>query len=178
MYEFHYDILVEKYGKNIRLLYQDTDSLIVEIVTEDIYNDMGKMKEHYDFSDYPKDHELYDETNKKVIGKFKDELNGKIITEHVGLKPKQYAFKVENGEETKKSKGVKMNVVKALKVDDYKRCLFENKTIRRVQYMIRSKIHQIYTIKQNKIALNEDEFKRFIGYDKVDTLAYGHYKIK
>jgi hypothetical protein len=33
----------------------------------------------WDFSDYLKDHPLYDESNKKVIGKFKDELNGEIM---------------------------------------------------------------------------------------------------
>lgn len=30
-----------------------------------------------DFSDYPEDHPNHDKTNKKVLGKFKDELNGK-----------------------------------------------------------------------------------------------------
>ena len=48
---------------------------------------MKKMKEEYDFSDYPKDHPLYDETNKKVIGKFKDECAGVAIAEYVGLRP-------------------------------------------------------------------------------------------
>ena len=33
------------------------------------------------------------ETNKKVIGKMKDELGGAIITEFVGLKSKMYSIK-------------------------------------------------------------------------------------
>lgn len=80
---------------------------------------MITMKEWFDFSDYPKDHVLYDETNKKVIGKFKDELNGKVMQEGVFLKPKQYAFKVD-GEEKKKSKGVKKNVTKTLRIENFK----------------------------------------------------------
>jgi hypothetical protein len=43
--------------------------------------------------------------------------------------------------------------------------------------MIQAKKHKIYTIKQNKVALNEDnrdEFKRYICENKIDTLAYGH----
>ena len=180
MYKFHYDVMKPIYKDKIRLCYQDTDSLIYEIETEDIYKDMGKIKGHFDFSDYPKDHPLYDETNKKVIGKFKDELSGKIMVEFVGLKPKQYAFKVDNGEENKKSKGVKKYVIKKLTINDYKRCLFENKSVRKEQYMIRAQKHQICTIKQNKVALNEDnneEYKRYILDNKYDTLAHGHYNI-
>ena len=84
------------------------------------------------FSDYPKDHHpLYDEGNKKVIGKLKDELNGKIMTEIVALKPKQCAFRIEDGEEKKKSKGIEKNVTKTLKLEDYKNCLLENKLLER-----------------------------------------------
>lgn len=149
MYEFHYDIMLAKYGDKLSLCYQDTDSKIYDIETDDFYEDVKndlEFKKYFDFSDYPKDHPLYDETNKKIIGKFKDELNGKIMEEFVGLKPKQYAFKVD-GEEKKKSKGVKKSVTKTLKLDDFKKCLFENKVVRKEQNMIRSKIHQIYTIK-------------------------------
>lgn len=139
------------------------------------------MKDWFDFSDYPKIHPLYDESNKKVIGKFKDELNGKQMVRLVALKPKRYAFEIEGGEEKKKSKGVKKNITKTLTVDDYKQTLFDNKTIRKEQYMIHSQKHQIHTIKQNKVALNESkeqtESKRFICMDKVKTLAFGHYKL-
>ena len=47
--------------------------MIYEIETDDIYKDMSEngFKEYFDFSDYPKN-PFYDETNKKVIGKFKD----------------------------------------------------------------------------------------------------------
>lgn len=97
MYELHYDVMLPKYGANLDLCYQDTDSLIYDIETDDVYKDMGQMKEWFDFSDYPKTHSLYDEINKKVIGKFTDELNGKQMVRFVGLKPKQYAFEIEGG---------------------------------------------------------------------------------
>ena len=44
----------------------------------------------YDFSDYPKDHQNYNVVNKKVYGIFKDDLNGKILTEFTADKPKMY----------------------------------------------------------------------------------------
>ena len=88
MYEFHYDVMLKQYENKLWLCYQDTDSLIYEVQTEDIHNDMSEMQEWFDFSDYPKDNPLYDEANNKVIGKCKDKLNGKIIEEVVFLKPK------------------------------------------------------------------------------------------
>ena len=39
MYEFHYDYIKNKYGGNSRLLFTDTDSLMYEIKTEDVYKD-------------------------------------------------------------------------------------------------------------------------------------------
>ncbi|CAP24770.1 Protein CBG03970 [Caenorhabditis briggsae] len=131
MHDFHYNVMQKKY-RNVELCYQDTDSLIYDIKTEDFYKDVEKdiyFRRHFDFSDYSEDHVLHSTENKKVVGKFKDELNGNIITEIVALKPKQYAFKTLDGDETKKSKGVKKNVVKnELTVDDYKHSLF-NKTV-------------------------------------------------
>ena len=65
------------------------------------------MKIHYDFSDYPKDHQLYSEQNKKVIGKFKDECSGTPIAEYVGLRPKMYSILRADDQLIRKTKGVK-----------------------------------------------------------------------
>ena len=73
MYDYHYNTIKKQYNDKASLLFTDTDSLTYEIETDDIYKDMAKQKHLYDFSDYPKNHHLYDECNKKVIGKFKDE---------------------------------------------------------------------------------------------------------
>ena len=45
-----------------------------------------------DFSEYPLDHPLYDTSNCKAHGFFKDELNPVPMREFVGLRPKCYAF--------------------------------------------------------------------------------------
>ena len=70
MYDFHYEKIVQWYN-NIHLCFTDIDSLLYEIETNDIYSNMLKNKEDYDFSEYSLDHNNYDITN-KVIGKFKD----------------------------------------------------------------------------------------------------------
>ena len=46
--------------------------------------------------------------NKKVIGKFKDELGGeKIMTEFVPLRRKTYSYLMDDGGSDKKAKGTK-----------------------------------------------------------------------
>ena len=100
MYKFYYDVLKPIYGERIKLAYTDTDSFVIHIETEDLYKDLQQINSYMDFSDYPQNHCDYDNTNKKVLGKFKDEMNGNIITEFIALKPNMYAFHVEGQKRT------------------------------------------------------------------------------
>ena len=88
MYSFYYEVLKPKYNEKVRLLYTDTDSLILEVQTEDLYADMGEpeMADEYDTSNFSSEHPLHSNHNKKVVGKFKDELGGKLLKEFVGLR--------------------------------------------------------------------------------------------
>ena len=52
MYEFDYNYIKKEYGNNLRLLFTDTDSLMYEIKTRDVYEDFSKDKEMFDFSNY------------------------------------------------------------------------------------------------------------------------------
>ena len=71
----------------------DTDSLIYRIETEeDIYDVMKKNENYLDFSKFPKNHALFDDHNKDVLGKYKDELKGLILKEFAGLRPKCYSL--------------------------------------------------------------------------------------
>ncbi|KAL9968200.1 hypothetical protein ACROYT_G026547 [Oculina patagonica] len=96
MYDFFYNHLKKKYGSRCELLYTDTDSLLVEIETEEVYEDMSVDKEKYDTGDYPKDHPLFCDKNKKVLGKMKDECAGTPIAECVCLRPKMYSILTED----------------------------------------------------------------------------------
>ena len=73
VYDFHYDYIKEKYGSRAKLLFTDTDSLTYEIQAKDVYEDFWEDREKFRDSDYAKDNPYFDATNKKVIGKFKDE---------------------------------------------------------------------------------------------------------
>ena len=82
MYEFHYDYIKNKYGNNSRLLFTDTGSLIMyEVKTEAVYEDFSNDKEMFDFSNYSTKSKYYDNSNKLVVGKMKDETVGVAIEE-------------------------------------------------------------------------------------------------
>ena len=182
MYDFHYNYIKSKYGEKAKLLFTDTDSLMYEIQTEDFYKDIsGDVKNRFDTSDYPENHPSGIPTgiNKKMLGMMKDEAGGKIIKEFVGLCAKLYSFIMDDGEENKKCKGIKKQVVESsITHEDYKTCLTTGKEILRKQYILRSYNHEVYTEEVNKIALSALDDKRYILNDGVHTLAWGHYKIK
>ena len=182
MFDFHYKYIKPKYGSKAKLLFTDTDSFLYEIQTEDFYKDIsGDVKNRFDTSDYPEGHPSGIPTgiNKKVLGMFKDEAAGKIIKEFVGLRAKLYSYKMDEGKENKRCKGIKKAVVeKSIRHEDYKTCLETGKEQLRRQNIIRSYEHEIYTEEVNKIALSAADDKRYLLKDSFDTLAWGHYKIK
>ena len=181
MYEFHYNYIKKKYGDRAKLLFTDTDSLKYEIKTEDFYKDIsGDVKNRFDTSDYPPNHISGIPTgcNKKALGVFKDEAAGRCIEEFVGLRAKLYSYKMFEGKENKRCKGVIKSVVKrSITHEDYKTCLFTGKEQIRKMNVIRSYKHEVYTEEVNKVALCSDDDKRYILEDGINTLAWGHYKI-
>ena len=160
----------------------DTDSLAYSIPNvDDVYAEMAKMGNYFDFSNYSKDHPLYSTANMKVAGKFKDELGGSVLNEFVGLRPKLYCYtqKSSSGvvEEKITAKGVKKSVKdKALSMDLYKKCLFEHEQKRVTMNLIRSDHHQLYSYSTNKLALSMCDTKRWFNND-ITTVAFGHYSL-
>ena len=108
-----------------------------------------------------------------------DEAGRKQIVEFVGLRAKLYSYKMIDGSEDKKCKGVTKNVTKrSIQFDDYRECLFSRKEQHRKMNVLRSHCHEIYTEEINKIALSSDDDKRVIMVDGIHTLAYGHTNLK
>jgi len=179
MYNFYYNVLKKRYGDKIKLLFTDTDSLCVEIETDDVYVDMSEMKEHFDFSEYPKNHFLYSTENQAVVAKFKDEVAGKIITEFIGLRSKLYSLTVQNDKVKKTAKGVKKCIINnKLSFDDYKNTLNEKTQLCKDMLFFKSNKHSVNTISVNKICFSAYHNKRYILDDGVTSYAYGQYKIK
>ena len=180
MYEFHYDYMLPKYGKNIKLCYMDADSFVYDIKTEDFYKDIaGDVETRFDTSGYadnrPSSKMLPTGKNKNVIGLMKDELGGEIMKEFVSLRPKMYSYRVGNSK-PKKCKGIKKCVVKKMiTFNDYKDCLFKGRNLYKSQLLFRSEKDEIKTLEVNKLALNSQDDKR-ITIDGIASYAMGHYK--
>ena len=176
MYDFHYNYIKKKYGKNAKLLFTDTDSVTYNIKTEDVYKDFWADKDKFDFSGYKETSDFYDLKNKKVIGKMKDETAGVPIVEFVGLRSKMYSYVTKDEKGCKTAKGIKKNVVRnLLKHEDYKNTLFNNRQMFHKMKSIRSENHKIYSVEINKKSLSCFDDKRYILSNGIDSFAYGHY---
>ena len=170
MYKFHYDYIKPKYNERANLCYMDTDSLIYHIKTDDVFKDISDdVTERFDTSNYCVDRPLPTNKNKKVLAMMKDEMGGIIIIEFVALAPKMYAFRTDNFVE-KKAKGVKKCVVKKeISFDDYLSVYETKKAIYKTQNRFKSKKHTMFTVEQNKVALNIHNDKRLLDGHALGT---------
>ena len=175
MYEFWYGYIRPKYREIGKLCYTDTDSFIIYIKTEDFFEDISNdVKKWFDTSNYNDKIPFPKGKNKKAPGLFKDELGGKIITEVVTLRPKTYAYLMNDGSDHKKAKGTEKCVIKQkLMFGNYKDCLLNNKTVNRPQERFKSYYHDVYTEEVNKIALSSNDDKRLQTSDKITTYPFG-----
>ena len=105
MYEFWYDYMKPKYDNNVKLCYMDTDSFIMNIKTNDFYEDSASdVENRFDTSNYEVNRPLLMGRNKKVIGLMKDEFGRKIITEFITLRPKTYLYLTDDVKKIKRLK--------------------------------------------------------------------------
>ena len=112
MHDFHYNYIKKKYNDKAKLLFTDRNSLTYEIETEHAYKNFWSDKDKFDNSEYPQNSPYFDKSNKKVIGKLKDEVSGIPINEFIGLKSKMYSYLKDTDECGKTAKGIKKNVIK------------------------------------------------------------------
>ena len=190
MYLFYYDYLKPKFKDKVKLMYMDTDSFLSSVETDDFFKDIkDDLKEWFDTSGYDKNRVLPEEFaknasyNKKVIGKMKDELSKVHMTEFIALAPKVYAFKqthIHNSLlEDKKARGSSRLVTKkSLSFNLYKKCLFNNETVKCIQYRIKSTPSCIDTVKMNKIALKNYDNQGIRSFNSITTFPHGRNAFK
>ena len=97
IYDFHYTFIEKKF--DAELLFTDTDSLTYARKSENVYKELFKWKDLFDFSNYSKYSKSFDGANKKAIGKMKEEFGGVFLNEFVGLNSKMYSIKKIDGKE-------------------------------------------------------------------------------
>ena len=131
-----------------------SQTLIVYCKKLDIFEDISNDKEMFDCSSYSMKSKYYDNWNKLVVGKIKDETAAVANEEFVGLKPKMYSYLVNDNSEHKKAKGVNKNIVVATSHNKYKDVLLNKKYLRHSTNKIQNKDHRIGTFEIGKISLS------------------------
>ena len=103
-----------------------------------------------------------------------DELGGKIMTELVCIRPKNYSYLMDNDNNAiKKANETKKCVIKInLKFRDYKICLLNNETISKLQQRFKSEAHNVDTEEINKIELSSNDDKILQTY-RITSYSYG-----
>ena len=137
---------------------------------------MTYFKHLRDISDYPKDHYLYDPSNKKVPLTMTDKLQGKILREVVCLRSKLYSIDYV-GRRKQSAKRVQKIVKKSLNHDLIRWSLLPKEKILKTMTQLRSHCHQIVANEIDKVALSSFDDKRFLLKNGVSSLANGHYEI-
>ena len=188
-HDFHYNHMKVKYlhADQLRLLFTYTDTLAYAVQTENIYEDMASdAATKYDFSEYPINQPLYDTSNRKALGFFKDELNSIPMKEVDGLRPECYAFlcagKVDRNlvqhsrvVEKKIAKGVKRKGKdKHLHFTHYLVALHSFQAFVSKQNLISSTAHTVRTVHQRKVGLTSFDPKRWLCEDTIHTHPHGH----
>ena len=166
--------------QNPRLIFTDTDSLMIHSDNPNHRIELEKIKDKLDLSNLEPDDQLFDVSRKKKIGYLKDEAGAKRIVEFCGLASKNYAYLVQDGDklkETKKGKGIKaLALQKRIKMRDYKERLMTYSTKSVSYHNITAKNHNLYVVHQEKVALSSFDDKRWILSCNIHTRAHGNYR--
>ena len=197
MYKYYYEVLVAKYGSKLNLLYTDTDSLMICLQSKNINEDLKKIGDTLDTSNFNKNHPLYSSKNASELFFVKMELPAHNILAGVFLKAKSYALLIrpnttqfDHENKNKKSSEYQIRTDKMLQVHRCKGVpgvarqdlLFEHylsilseyiKSHRVAFHKLESKAHTIHQIKQRKLALTSFEDKRQLLNCSIHTKAYG-----
>ena len=180
MYDLFYNVLKKNYGENVSLIYMDTDSFLLEFKNIDVYNEISKgpLKAIMDTSNFPTNHELFNEENKGKLGYLKSETGSIPIRESISLSAKCYSVLLEDERVKNTAKGVNKSEKSKLKHDIY-RDIHDGviKNVSSTCPTIRSYQNKLYTIVVNKHALAKLDRKRY-WINREESVGYGHPSIK
>ena len=89
MYDLYYNVLKSKQGKEVSLVYMDTDSFLLDFKNVDFHDEMknGGPRDLMGLSIFPVDHDLYSDEKKGELELLKSETAGRPIVEAIGLAP-------------------------------------------------------------------------------------------
>lgn len=140
-----YGYIKLKYGWRATLCY--TDSLILHVFADNIYEDIKENIDYFDISNYKINNIHSIPKTISVVGEMKDEYAGIVLERFYGIGAKAYCVKAD--EVMKKAKGISKNVVKnQLHFKDYVQIVEEGKTIYHKMYIFKSNLHNLHPVEE------------------------------
>ena len=183
MHSFLYDTLCNKIGRdNLRFIYSDTDSLMLSIQCQDLYETLKLIIDELDTSNFPTDHCMYRSENKKVPGKWVLEMKNNPIKFACVLSSKAYSISMVNSNsqtpvDIMKLRGFPQRILRQhLRPENYRNALFDLKEMFKTFpfYRIESKNNELFTIRHKRAVLMCHYIKSVVKPDCVDTIPFGH----
>lgn len=181
MYDFWYNKLTKDSPCTFNLGMSDTDSLLFKVNKPDLF--WSQIDEHMDYSNYEPGHPKFNNTNKAMLGKFKNELGSEKKCERfIGLRAKCYSMKLIDTKKNVTSKCIakgvgRVAIEKRMNFKQYLSCMKNKKPIRHSFASIKSVKHNLFTVMQKK-ALTHFDSKRWLFNCGIHSVSYGHYHIK
>ena len=179
LYNYFYNILKPTFEPDkVNLIMTDTDSIIFSVNTQNFFEKYKRLP-LFDFSNFKKESSLYSNQNQKALLFFKDENPNDFIKEFIGLRSKLYVIKTVTNQEDKKAKGYNKKFKDThLSYEKYKKCHEDLDLYRSPLLTIRGIDHQLYTVLQNKVVLNNFDNKMYICNCNIHTYFYGSNDLK
>ena len=168
MYDYHYNFAKKKFDAD--LLFTDTDSPTDEIKSKDVYEEFFKHNNCLISETIQKIQSFLIQPIKFFFGKMKDDSEGKIIDEFVGLKSKLYSMKNIDGKESNATKGVNI----ATEFNEFKDTFFNSKVLTHKMRRIQGKKHKLEKNEINKISSSCFDDEKSVLDDEIHKLAYFH----
>lgn len=169
----YYSVIKPRFGRNeVSVIMSDTDSLLLAAHASSPDELVTKLSDVMDFSNYDKDHPLFDASRKNQLGLIKNEVPGDVIQEFIGLRAKTYIYNTEKNNEESKAKGVKSCYKKSISFSQYKECLHDIKSVTVNQISLQAQNHVNYVLQSNKLAFSSFDDKRYL-LCSIHSVPYG-----
>ena len=156
-----YDVVKPSFNGKASVLLSDTDSWVLALPSISIDEALQRMSNIMDFSNYPSEHRLYNDSVRNKPGYLKNELPCEEILEVVGVRSKTYAIRTTKSMDSR-CKGVKQAAKKNIPFEAFKKCVKEIAQLDVTQYSIQSKKHLNRIIQCNKVAFSSFDDKRHL----------------
>lgn len=173
MQELYYDTIQPAFGVGgCTVLMSDTDSFLLEVQADSVDEAVSKISSVMDFSNYPKEHHLYNAKRAKALGYLKNEVPNTFITHYVGLKSKTYMLLTKDGGKHVRAKGVKKSHQHNIRFEQMMGCIKNMKSHSVESHFIRSKDHVIRLMKGRQVAFSSFDDKRYLMCP-IHSVPYG-----